>query len=394
MRRDERILVVHLITGLGTGGAELMLARLASRADRRRFRFIVVSLLENGAVADQIHAAGVEVRSLNLRRARDLPFVLARLEHLLLSSRPQVLQTWLYHADLVGLFAGIATAVPRILWNVRSTVLPHGPINSFSDLLPRILARLSPLPAAVVVNSESGRKAHEEYGYKCRDWRVIPNGFDTAVFKPVPGAREAARASLGVPANAMVVGMLARFHQHKDHDTFLRAASLTRRTIGNVRFVLAGSGTDEPELAALVARYGLQDCVHLLGERRDVPGVLSGLDLATLSSWTEGFPNAIGEAMSCSVPCVGTDVGDSALLLGSTGIVVAPRDPTALSDAWLRLLLADEQARRELGAKARERIIRHFDLTRAVATYEDLYEEMCARPAPPMASARPRPETT
>jgi glycosyltransferase involved in cell wall biosynthesis len=391
VKRHDRTTIIHFITGLGVGGAELMLARLAARADKDRFRSIVVSLLAGGSVADQIRASGVEVRSLNLRRARDLPIAMARLEYLLLSTRPDILQTWLYHADLLGLFAGLAALVPRILWNIRSTAPPVGPIRSVSHLLPRALAKLSALPAAIVVNSETGRRVHQEYGYACRDWRVIPNGFDTDLFKPIPGTGKAVRHSLGIPDDAQVVGMLARFHPDKDHDTFLQAVVLTHRRLGGVHFVLAGSGVDaSSELAARVARLDLSDCVHLLGERRDIPSLISSFDIATLSSWTEGFPNAIGEAMSCCVPCVATDVGDSALLVGSTGLVVAPRDAIALSRAWTELLQAPGGVRQALGLSARERIIADFSLSRAVRRYEDLYEDMSARRGSrPFAPRRP-----
>ncbi len=357
-----------------------MLARLAEHIDPDRFLTLVVSLRGEGPVAQQLRDAKVEVLSLDVRRARDLPIGLARLEHLLFRHRPDILQTWLYHADLIGLLAGKAAAIPCILWNIRCTVIADGPPRSLSESLPYLLARLSRLPTATIVNSDSGRRVHENYGYRCRNWRVIPNGFDTATFRPMPDAREAMRHSLGIPAESFLVGMLARFHPHKDHNTFLEAARLTRETIKGVRFVLAGSDvTKDSELGARVAALGLSDCVHLLGERTDVPKLLSAFDLSTLSSWTESFPNAIGESMACGVPCIATDVGDASRLVGTTGVVVPARDPRALSEGWLRLLSMPVDARRQLGESARQRIIDNFALSRVVSMYQDLYEDMYVR---------------
>lgn len=380
MTRDARIVVMHLITGLGAGGAERNLARLAENIDQTRFRTIVVSLMGEGPVAKQLRHANVEVLALNVRRARDLPLGVAYFEYLLLSRRPDILQTWLYHSDLLGLLAGKTASVPSVIWNIRCSVVAEGWPQSLAQALPHVLARLSRFPEATVVNSETGRRVHENYGYRCRDWRVIPNGFDTAAFRPLSGHRKGMRESLGIPANAMVVGMLARFHSDKDHNTFLEAASLTRKSLKDVHFVLAGSGVAEgSDLGLRVARLGLTHCVHLLGERTDIPELLSAFDLSTLSSWTEGFPNAIGESMSCAVPCVVTDVGDSSLLVGTTGVVVPARDPRALSDGWLRLLLMSDDERCGLGESARRRIVETFRLERAVCRYQDLYEDIYAR---------------
>ncbi len=371
------ISVLHLITGLDRGGAEIMLAKLVSHPTLR-LEHRVVSLTPPGPVAQEIAAAGVAVHSLDMARGAVDPRGLLRLAALLRRHRPQVLQSWLYHADLLGLVAGRLARVPHIVWNLRCSDMDMRHYSRLSRALPRILARLSRMPALCIVNSEAGRAFHEGLGYRPRRWEMIPNGFDLDVFKPDPASRAEARRELGVDDGTRLIGLPARVDPMKDHDTFMTAARLVGRR-DDVRFVLIGDGT-EAENARFSARLraaDVADRVIRLGRRSDMPRIYRALDIVTLSSaFGEGFPNVLGEAMASAALCVATDVGDSRLILGDTGRIVPPRDPAALAAGWMDLLDRSAAERQALGARARARVAERYGLDRVAARYEALYDEL------------------
>ena len=370
------IRVVHLITGLNTGGAEMMLAKLVAGLDRAEFASHVVTLLGEGPLAERVRAAGVPVDSLGLARGAMDPRALWRLARLLRRVRPQVVQTWLYHADLLGIVAARLAGTGRVVWNLRCSNMDFSHSGRLTRYTVAACARLSPLPEAVVTNSRVAVDVHRALGYCPRRVEVIPNGFDLERFAPDPAAREAVRAGLGVPALAPRVGRAARVDPQKDHETFLRAASAVAQARPDAHFALLGDGTgpDGAGLSALLreAAPGLR--LHRLGRRDDVARVLAGLDVAVLSSaYGEGFPNVVGEAMACAVPCVVTDTGDSAEVVGGTGRVVPPRDAQALAGAVLGLLALPAGERQALGQAARERVGERFSLPAVVRQYAALY---------------------
>ena len=374
------IRVAHLITDLSTGGAELMLRRLLEKMDRNYFSNLVISLSDVGPVGQDILKLGIPVASLGMSPGRPSPASIWRLVRLLRHHRPQLLQTWLYHADLLGLVAAGLSGRPKVVWNLRCSNMDLTQYSQMTGLIVRACAALSPLPYAVVANSEAGRRYHQSVGYRPRRWELIPNGFDLDRFRPDPSARGRLRAELGVPEDAPLIGLVARFDPMKDHRTFLEAAAVVHRRYEAVDFVLCGTRVDRGNvpLAQRVQALGLDSVTHLLGERYDVPNITAALDVACSSSITEGFPTAVGEAMACGVPCVVTDAGDSALLLGDGGIVVPPRDPAALAEALGELMQAGSAGRAELGRLGRERVERHYSLPAIVDRYERLYKELSA----------------
>jgi glycosyltransferase involved in cell wall biosynthesis len=367
--------VLHLITDLDRGGAETMLARLVCATDRARFRSIVVSLTDRGTLGPEIAAAGVAVHALGMRRAIPplIPFI--RLLRLIRGERPRLLQTWLYDADFMGLLAAWLTPRLPLLWNLRGSDFGVAEYGMRMPSVRRFLALFSRRPAVVLVNSRAGQRFHEAVGYRPRRWELVPNGFDTDVFRPDPAARLRQRRTLGVAPATLLVGMIARVDPMKDHPTFLAAAARVAATEADAAFLLAGRGTESlPVPSALAGRC------HALGERRDLPEILPALDLAVLSSaFAEGFPNVIGEAMAAGVPCIATDVGDAAAIIGDTGAIVPPRDPAALADAILAWLARGAGERAAAGAAARQRIVDRYSLASVVARYEALYAEFAAK---------------
>jgi glycosyltransferase involved in cell wall biosynthesis len=370
------IRTVHLVTGLDIGGAERMLVRLVSRMDPASFENHVVSLLPAGPLRRPLDQHGIPVSSLSMRRGRPNPWAIVRLARLLADVRPHILQTWLYHADVLGTLAARLARVRTIVWNVRASNVDRSHHGTLSALTRRAAARLSRLPSAVVVNSAAGRAAHEAIGYRPRQWVLIPNGIDCEEFAPVPAARRRLRRLLGVPESTPLVGLIARFHPMKDHETFVRAAGILCRSRPDVHFVLAGSGVNAANatLRQWLAAEGIADRVSLLGRCDDVAAIDAALDVAVMaSSGGEGFPTAIAEAMACGVPCVATDVGDARMLVGDSGCVVPPRDAAALARGCQAVLGESPQVRQSRGLSARARILAEYDLARIALAYQQLY---------------------
>ena len=376
------VTIVHLITGLETGGAERTLSRLVACTDRDRFRSLVVSITDAGNMAPAVDRAGIELISLGIRRGVPDPRGLFRLGRILREVRPDILQTWLYHADFLGLVVKQLGYIPHLIWNVRCSDMSLASVSVAGGGLRRLLSWCSAIPDAVIVNSRAGRLFHERIGYSPRRWEHVPNGFDTDELRPNFGARRLIRAELGIDDETIVIGLPARYHPMKDHSTFLEAAATLAERRPEVCFALLGAGIEPSNrpLAKAIAWRGMSDHIRLLGERSDVAEVYAALDIATLSSACgEGFPNVLGEAMACGLPCVATDIGDASELLGRTGIVVPPRDPRALAAAWLALIEIGAEGRRSLGSKARDRIVRDYGLGVAVARYEALYDDIAAQ---------------
>ena len=368
----EPLRIVHLITGLEAGGAERMLTRVATGSDQHRFTSLVISMTTGGAMEAILTGARIRVETLRMPRGRLDPRGIVRLSRILREWRPHLLQTWLYHADLLGLSARLLSHAPHLLWNIRCTE------SVGSAALRRVLSSCSEMPDGVVVNSVAGQQFHQQrLRYRPKRWEYIPNGFDTRELRPDEGARSRLRNELGIAETATVIGMAARYHPMKDHANFFAAAGALAQRREDAVFVLAGSGITpgNPEIVAAIGEYGLAQRVLLLGERQDIGAVYPAFDIATLSSaFGEGCPNVLGEAMACGVPCVATDSGDSARLLGDTGVVVPPRDPQALAAAWERFAGIPSNERRGLGRLARERIIHDYDIDVIIRRYEALYE--------------------
>jgi asparagine synthase (glutamine-hydrolysing) len=376
------IKVLHLITGLNTGGAERMLSKLAPSMDCKRVTNVVVSMLEAGPQSVPLQAAGVPVFTLEMQRGVPNPGGALRFARHVRDFRPDVLQTWMPHADLLGTLVGSGCRVPNILWNIRCTI--DDPATSgTSSTARRVLRRLSTIPRLAIANSSRGKEEHERAGYRCREWRIIPNGFDVDAYRPRPELRRRMRAELGIPQDALVVGLVARFHPMKDHATFCRAAGIAASRLPNLRYLLVGSSVtrDNEVLRTHVERCQIADRVTLLGERRDMVDLYQCMDVATLSSaYGEGFPNVLGEAMACGVPCVTTDVGDAAEIVADTGITVPVGDAEALARAWQVTLLKDRNERQAGSQAARNRVVAKYALRRIAEIYTDVYEEVVEAP--------------
>lgn len=371
--------ILHVITGLQRGGAETMLAKLVGGMVPRHENH-VVALTAGGSVREEIERAGVPVHSLGLARGQVAPLALQRLRRLILTLGPDVIQGWMYHANLAATLATVAVwHRPPVVWNIRQTLPGTEEESRLTRLVVTTGAWLSGLPAAILYNSSAARQQHEGIGYASRRALCIGNGFDTERFRPDGDRRAAMRSALGIAAPAPVIGLVARYHPMKDHGSFLAAAARVLEEFPAAVFVMAGAGIAEnnEELSRLVGHHLPPSAVRLLGERGDIENILPGLDvLALSSSRNEAFPNVLGEAMACGLPCVATAVGDSAAIVGSCGAIVAPKDSTALATALRSMLRMPADERHALGLRARRRIVGSYSLPAIADAYISLYDRL------------------
>jgi len=372
--------IAHVITDLNVGGAQVMLHQLLRHTDRTAFQSEVISLTDKGPLTERIASLGVPVSAMGMRSGIPDPRGVLRLASWLRRSRPDVVQTWLYQGDLIGGLAAKMVGIRKIVWGIHNSYLDARSSKRTVRWTVRACARMSRhLPQKIICCAQASQRLHAEMGYPAKKMVVIPNGFDLDSFKPDRAARLSVRQELGISDKSPLIGLIGRFDPQKDHQNFVRAAALLPARAPESLFLLCGDGSDwqNRTLATWIEEAALQDKFYLLGRRQDMTRLYAALDILSLSSsHNEAFPMVVGEAMACGVPCVVTDVGDSALMVGDTGRVVPVRDSQALANAWLELIEMGEEARVGLGIAARQRIERHYRITSVAARYEHLYKEI------------------
>lgn len=365
--------IAFVTTSLDPGGAETVLSALTLGLSRLGAKTSVIALRGSGRLAEYLRAGGIPVTTLDAESTTAAALALPRVPLALRRFRPDVVQGWMYHGNLAAT-AAMPFCGGRLFWGIRQALGALDRETPATNRLIRFGARLSGRPEAIIYNSTRALRDHEDVGYSSAGGIVVPNGFDTERLAPDDGAaRIRLRGQLGLPQDAILVGHFARFHPVKDHATFLKAAALSDASL---QFLMAGRGIDfsNPELAALIERLGLRGRISLLGEADDVGAILPGLDVLCVSSRSEAFPNVLGEAMSCGVPCVTTDVGDAAQIVGDAGRVVPVGDPARLAAAFSAIVELDADARARLGRVARQRIIEHYSLDSMIRQYQRIYE--------------------
>lgn len=367
------IRLLLLIRSLDRGGAERQLITLAKGVDKSRFAVTVATFYDGGVLRPEVAGVeGIRVVSLGKRGRWDvLPF-LRRLVGLARGVRPDIVHGYLSVSNELGWLAGRLVGA-KVVWGLRASNVDFAHCDWLPALSFRLGAWLSRYADLIIANSYAGREHHIANGYSGEKMIVIPNGIDTDRFQSNSAAGGEVRRQWAIPEPADVIGLVGRLDPMKDHPTFLRAAALLARERDNVYFVCVGDGPSayRRNLEVLAEELGVGNRLVWAGGRGDMPAVYSTLDLVTSSSaYGEGFPNVVGEAMACGVPCVVTDVGDSALVVGETGLVVPPRDPEALCAGWRQLLALTPEQRTALGHAARARIEREFSVRQLVVNTE------------------------
>lgn len=371
--------ILHVIVGLDVGGAELMLKRLIEAHQKNpNYKHSVLSLTDIGKVGKQLKALNVEVHALKMTSIFELPLVFFRLIQFLRYNSPDIIQTWMYHSDLLGGLAARLIGNRRIIWGIRTTDVSSG-CSSVTTVIRKICALLSNwVPETIVCAAQASCDAHIKIGYKSSKIKVIANGFDLSRLVVDKSESKKLRSNCGLIDREIVIGSIGRFNSDKDQHNFVKAAGLLVATNPKLRFLMIGRGlvASNPELMSWIRETGFSEHFILLGERSDVPVCLSAMDIFCLHSRTEGFPNVLGEAMAMGLPCVTTEVGDAALLMGDTGILVPREDAKALAAGIQNLLDMKSKDRDLLGSNAHSRIEDTFSLARTVEQYEVIYNDL------------------
>lgn len=371
--------VLHFITCLGDGGAQSCLAALC--VSESNCEHLVVSLSDHGKYGPLLEAKGVSVASVGMKRGRFSLSGLWRMWRLVRRERPHAVQTWMYHADLLGGIVARLSGLRNVVWGIRHTTLVPGESPRSTIVVAWLCARLSRLvPRRIVCCAEKAREVHAGIGYDPARMVVIPNGYDLSVFSPDVQLGRRLRHELSLSPSEPVIGFVARFDPQKDHDNLLRALAVLHEKGDCPVCLLVGTGL-EPGNAALkdrIATLGLSERVHLLGRRDDIPAVMNALDVHVMSSaFGEAFPNVLAEAMACGTPCVSTDVGDAAAIVGDTGRIVPPRDPHALAAAIAQMLLErDRPEWSERCEAARRRVSDSYSIEKMVESYQNVWIEL------------------
>lgn len=371
--------VAFIITGLSTGGAETMLLKVLEQLDRKRCAPHVFCLTALGEIGPRMHALGFPVEALDMRPG--VPSLLAffRLVRQLKRLKPDVVHTWMYHADLLGGLAARLSGVAAVGWCIRNSNLDADRTKATTRAVVWACARLSRwIPDKILCCAQVAKAVHQEIGFAPNKMVVIPNGFDLSRFSPDPEARISVRQELGLGPDTLLVGLIGRFDPQKNHAGFVEAAAALHRRLPTVHFLLVGKdvSTENTAITNAIQKSSIEPVTHLLGLRHDIPRLMAALDVLASSSRGEAFPNVLGEAMACGVPCAATDVGDSASIVGDTGRVVASGDMAGLAAAMQELLTLPVEERAALSQRARVRVAENFEIGQIVRRYEAFYEEL------------------
>lgn len=369
--------VLHIITGLGVGGAETALFRLVQKSDPG-IRHSVISLTGSGAMCVRLHQIGIEPILLDLKKSFFSDFF--RLIYLIGTLRPTIVQTWMYHSDFLGGIAAKLAGCRKVIWGIRHTAFSKGSSRA-TILLMRLCALFSYfIPDVIVCVADASRRAHMRYGYSKKKMIVIPNGLESVDFK-LDECRYEFRSKYDLSIDDIVIGIVGRFHPDKDHRTFVKMAELLVSVHKNLRFIMVGRGLNKnnSELIGMFSEPALAERFIFLGERDDVAVCLSAMDIFCLTSRFEGFPNVVAEAMAAGLPCVATDAGDARFLLGETGTVVPVESPEALCKAVDELIVRGAENRAFIGRAARERVRTHFSVEKMRARFSSIYFFLCKK---------------
>jgi len=372
--------VLHVIGGLELGGAETLLYRLAT-SPSPDLEHEVICLGPRDWYSPLPEERGVTVHHLNMTSGLSSLGGIVRLRGLIRERRPDLIQSWMYFANVLGSLAARGTPV---VWGIHGSTLEH--LGVPSHLCARVGCLASRRLASFVINcSQRSAELHSKLGYSAVPNAVIPNGYDCDAFFPDDERRATARKALGVEDGVFLAGSITRWHSQKDIPNLLGALRLAADRGAQLRCLLIGRGmgTDNEQLAAEIRRQGCQDLVVPLGSRADIAGLARALDLHILSSsGGEAFPNVVAETMLSGAPNVATDVGDSAMIAGKTGWTVPPQNPEQMADAIFKAWRewADDQPRwQQRRTAARRRVAERFTFERMLAAYQKVWTTVAVR---------------
>ncbi len=376
----NKLKVLHVISGLNDGGAEGVLYRLCL-SDMNAVH-TVVSLTSPGKYADLLMEGNIRVHCLNMSKEPASLLKLFYLGKIIKEAEPDIVQTWMYHADLIGGLIAKLVFRGNVFWNIRHSDFDRKKSGLAISLVVKLCAFFSHfIPHKIIVCAANAEQAHVKIKYDSKKFCRIGNGYDFEKICPNLLARRKFRDQLGLSDSDRIITMVARYNVQKDHDCLLRAVSLIRKELcfKNAKLVLVGNGVESKntELVGLINKYELDKHVILLGQSTDIPSVMNGSDMHVLSSaFGEGFPNVVAEAMACAVPCVSTNVGDASYIIGETGWIVEPRKAKDLSQAIIAALheLDDGASWGRRKIACRQRVVSKFSLSSMIGNYHSVWD--------------------
>jgi len=355
----------------------MMLFKLLSFMDRSQFENVVISLNSMAIIGEKIQALGIPVYY--LQEQQFFALFVSPIKFIRISRKfnPDVLMGWMYHANLGAFFIKCFLRKPVVLtWNIRHSLSRLGYEKRLTQIVIKIGAFLSQKRPVIIFNSVTSQQQHRRYGFLIQESLIIPNGFDTSIFIPSAEKRSEIRKRLFIKDDDILIGHIGRYHPMKDHSRFIAAAEVLSKKNSKIQFVMIGRGVSEQnhKIMDQIIELGIRNRFHLLGERQDIHTILPSFDIfVSTSAWGEAFPNVIGEAMACGIPCVATDVGDTPMIVGETGIIVPPHDTDAIINGISDLIEMGNEKRHELGMKARLRVTKKFGIAAITRQYETLF---------------------
>jgi glycosyltransferase involved in cell wall biosynthesis len=366
--------VIHVITSLSTGGAEITLYRLITSS--RKQKIIVICLTGNEVVGERIARYGCDVVYLNMPHGKVTLNGMVILINTIRNFKPDIVFGWMYHGNLAAVLGmKLGSRNSKLFWNIRQSLDTYKQEKVMTRYVILANKYFSNLPDAIVYNSRTALKHHVQFGFSSKRNFIIPNGVDTNVFKQKIHLKKSIREKYGIDSTLKVIGLVARYHPVKGHEYFFHSARILSKWRDDVCFVLAGRNVswDNKKLLSLIVKLGIKEKVYLLGEISNIVDLNNIFDLATSTSLVEGFSNTTVEAMACGIPCIVTDVGDSSEIVGKYGRAVPSKDSYAFADACNELLSLDKRELKFLGDASRERVVKNYGIQEFVCRYEELF---------------------
>jgi glycosyltransferase involved in cell wall biosynthesis len=361
--------LLFLIRSLNVGGAERQLLTLVDSLDRQKYDPFVVTFYSEGNLLPEFAKKGIRIISAQKSGRWDVFGFLKRLLAIIRTENPDILIAYLVAANILCILLKPFLDHTKIIISIRHSFIRKEDYDRMSNLMYWFEDRIARFSDAIIINSFVGASQARARGIPVEKIVVIPNGIDTSVFIPDNTLRTKKRSELGYGAKETVIGMVGRLDPVKDHGTLIKAAAMLVPTNENVRFLIVGDGPRDytEKIRQEISGLKLEDVFLIIPAETNPVQIYNALDICVSASIGEGFSNVIAEAMSCEVPCVVTDVGDSGMIVGKTGLVVPPGDAFKLADAISELLSKPSTERETLGREARERIVSEFSVVKMVA---------------------------
>lgn len=367
------IKILHIITGLDTGGAERMLVKLINQT-KNDIQHFVISLKNIGTQGEELRSKGIPIFETGIKKT---PFVFKKLRKVLKyinEVQPNLIQGWMYHGNLTSVILGKMLCNYNVIYNVRSS-LTESKIGKLSTrFIIKLNAIFSKHTAGIIYNSYHSCMQHKAYGFSSSNSLVIPNGFDINIFAKNQQYRNDTKCEYDLPNNKLIITFVGRNNPVKDINNLLYAIQIVVSDRDDVFFLIVGRGFQhDKKFKELILKLKISESIKILDEVEQVEMIWNASDICVLPSKSEAFPNVLGEAMSCEVPCIATDVGDCKYIVGNTGIIVPPENSLELSNAIKIMASLDSTERANLGKEARQRILNKFSIERVSLKYLSYY---------------------